>query len=273
MALRFKELEMEKQEVNSKKYYTIDVLHILKYLWKNVWIILLAAAIAAGAGFCYAEFLVDDIYSSTILLYVNNKSISLGNASFSISSSEITAAQSLVKTYGVILNNRTTLERIKDTVDDNTSREYSIKELSEMIESGSTNDTEIMYVKVTSNNAEDAALIADCITDILPERIDDIIEGATMKPVDYAVVDDKADGPSVMKYTAIALMIGAVISMVVISIISMFDDRIHDEEYIIQTYEYPILAKIPNLINVDGKKHGYYYETRSKDEANVSDKN
>lgn len=263
---------MEKND-NSKKYYTIDILHILKSLWKNVWIILLAAAIAAGAGFCYAEFLVDKTYSSTIMLYVNNKSFSLGNTSFNISSSDITASQSLVKTYGVILNNRTTLDSVKREIDGETSREYSVKELSNMIESGSMNGTEIMYVKVTANNAKDAALIASCITEILPIRISDIIDDATMEPVDYAVVDDKADGPNVVKYTAVGLILGMLAAIVMIGIFAMLDDRIHDEEYIIQTYEYPILAKIPNLINVDGKKHGYYYETRSKDEANVSDKN
>lgn len=263
---------MEKND-NSKKYYTIDILHILKSLWRNVWIILLAVAIAAGAGFCYAEFFVDDTYSSTILLYVNNKSFSLGNTSFNISSSDITASQSLVKTYGIILNNRTTLESVKYDIDNQTSRKYSVKELSKMIESGSTNNTEIMYVKVTSTNAKDAKIIADSITEILPIRINTIIKDATMVPVDEAAIDDKADGPSVVKYTAVGLILGMLAAVVIIGIFAMLDDRIHDEEYIIQTYEYPILAKIPNLINADGKKHGYYYETRSKDEANVSDKN
>ena len=263
---------MEKND-NSKKYYTIDVLHILKSLWKNAWIILLAAAIAAGAGFCYAEFFVEQTYSSTIMLYVNNKSFSLGNTSFNISSSDITASQSLVKTYGVILNNRTTLESVKYAVDGETSREYSVRELSKMIESGSMNDTEIMYVKVTANNAKDAALIASCITDVLPSRIKTIIDGATMEPVDYAVVDDKADGPSVMKYTAVGLAIGMIISMLIIAIVSMLDDRIHDEDYIIQTYDYPILAKIPNLVNTEGKKHGYYYETKPQGTSDASNEN
>lgn len=263
---------MEKND-NSKKYYTIDVLHILKSLWKNAWIILLAAAIAAGAGFCYAEFFVEQTYSSTIMLYVNNKSFSLGNTSFNISSSDITASQSLVKTYGVILNNRTTLERVKYEVDGETSREYSVRELSKMIESGSMNDTEIMYVKVTANNAKDAKIIADSITNILPSRISSIIKDATMEPVDYAVVDDKADGPSVMKYTAVGLAIGMIISMLIIAIVAMLDDRIHDEDYIIQTYDYPILAKIPNLVNTEGKKHGYYYETKPQGTSDASNEN
>ena len=41
----------------------------------------------------------------------------------------------------------------------------------------------------------------------------------------------------------------------------MLDKTIHDEEYVLQTFGYPILAKIPNLVDTDGSKHYYrhYY--------------
>ena len=58
-------------------------------------------------------------------------------------------------------------------------------------------------------------------------------------------------------------MLGTILSTLVLAIIAMMDDRIHDEDYIIETYEYPILAKIPDLVNTDGKKYSYYYESKS----------
>ena len=100
------------QENNSKEYYAIDLLHIVKTLLRRMWILVLAGVVAAAAGFAYSSFLIAPTYSSSIMLYVNNSSFSLGNTNFSITASEITAAQSLVKTYGEILNNRTTLERV-----------------------------------------------------------------------------------------------------------------------------------------------------------------
>lgn len=250
---------MEKQDVNAKKYYTIDLLHILKFLWKKVWIILLSAVLAATAGFSISKFLIKETYASSIMLYVNNSSFSLGNTSFSISSSEITAAQSLVKTYGEILDNRTTLERVIEKAD----VDYSAQTLSKMIESGSSNDTEIMYVKVTANDPYEAATIANCIAEVLPVRISEIIDGASMEVVDSAVPNLQKVAPSVTKYTAVGLLLGTILSTLVLAIIAMMDDRIHDEDYIIETYEYPILAKIPDLVNTDGKKYSYYYESKS----------
>ena len=254
---------MEKQDVNAKSYYTIDLVHIFKFLWKKIWVILLAAIITATAGFGISAFLIEETYSSSILLYVNNSSFSLGNTSFSISSSEITAAQSLVKTYGEILDNRTTLERVIDKAKVN----YTAKELSKMIETGASNDTEIMYVKVTTNDPYEAAKIANCIAEVLPVRIAEIIDGATMEVVDSAVPNLQKVGPSITKYTAIGLLLGALITTVVLAVIAMTDDRIHDEDYIIETYEYPILAKIPDLVNTEGKKYSYYYESKSHHKA------
>lgn len=268
---------MEKQDVNAKSYYTIDLLHIFKFLWQKIWIIMIAAVLCASAGFGISKFLIEETYSSTILLYVNNNAISVGNVGINFSSSQLTAAQSLVKTYGVILDNRTTLERVREGVKGKVSTDYDVEALSDMIESGSANDTEVMYVKVTCNNAVDAMHIANCIADVLPVIIGDktegIIQGATMKVVDYAVVDEVKDGPSVTKYTAVGLILGALIATVVLAIIAMTDDRIHDEDYIIETYEYPILAKIPDLVNTEGKKYSYYYESKSrhnKEENNVN---
>lgn len=249
---------MAKTEDKSKKYYTIDIFHILKMLWKKMWIIVLAGLICATAGFAVARFLIKPTYSSTVKLYVNNSSINVG--SFNITASEITASQSLVKTYGEILDSRTTLERvIKEAKVD-----YTYEELSSMITYGSANGTEIMYVTVTSNDPYEADKIADCIKMILPIRIDEIIDGATMETVDDPVPNPHKVAPSITKYTAIGLMLGLFFSVVVVAIIAIADDRIHDEEYILENYEYPILAKIPNLVEGDSKKYGYYYQSKAQ---------
>ena len=36
------------------------------------------------------------------------------------------------------------------------------------------------------------------------------------------------------------------------------DDAVHDEEYVLRTYDYPILGKVPDLLNTGNKSYGYY---------------
>ena len=51
-----------------------------------------------------------------------------------------------------------------------------------------------------------------------------------------------------------------IIMAIFVIILALLDDTIHDEEYILKNYDYPILARIPDLVNSGGKKYGYYYK-------------
>ena len=221
---------MKKNYKAAREYYTIDLLHIVKTLWQKIWLIVLSGVIAAGIGFSVSAFMIEPEYSASIMLYINNSSFSLGNTSFSISSSEITAAQSLVKTYGEILNNRTTLERVIEKAD----VPYTYKQLKSKIQSGQSNNTEIMRVDVTTNDPYEAAKIANCIAEVLPVRISEIIDGASMEVVDAAVPNLEKVSPSITQYTAIGLILGVFISVCVFAVGALMDDTIHDEEYILQ---------------------------------------
>ena len=251
---------MDKKENNAKAYYTIDLLHILKALWRKAWLIAVVGLITAVAGFCISAFLIAPKYSSSIMLYVNNSSFSLGSTSFSISSSEITAAQSLVKTYGEILNNRTTLERVIEKAEVG----YSYKDLSSMITAAPSNDTEIMKVTVTTEDPDEAAKIANCIAEVLPVRISEIIDGASMEVVDSAIANRQKISPSITQYTAVGLVLGVLAAVIGVCIAAMLDNTIHDEEYVLQTYNYPILAKVPNLLSSGTRQYGYYSQSSQK---------
>ena len=251
---------MERNEqFNNAEYYTIDLMHIAKALIHRSWVMVLVGVLTAVLGFSIAAFAIAPKYSSSVMLYVNNSSFSLGNTSFSISSSEITAAQSLVKTYGEILNNRTTLERVIEKAEVS----YTYKELSKCITAVPSNDTEIMKVTVTTKDPFEAARIANCIAEVLLVRISEIIDGASMEVVDSAVANLEKVAPSITRYTATGLLIGILLSALALVIIAMMDDTVHDEEYVLRTYDYPILAKVPNLLGHSSKEYKYrYYSTR-----------
>ena len=240
--------------IGNEEYYTIDVLNILKFVLQRFWVIVVSGILAAALAFGISAFVIAPQYSSSIMLYVNNSSFSLGNTNFSISSSEITAAQNLVKTYGEILNSRTTLERVIEK----SGVEYDYKQLADMIDAAPSNGTEIMRVTVTAENPYEASKIANCIAEVLPIRISEIVDGASMEVVDSAVPNLEKISPSITKYTAVGLILGVLLSFLVLAIFAMMDNTIHDEEYVLKTYNYPILAKVPNLINPANRQRGYY---------------
>ena len=258
-------------KINSENY-AIDVLQILKALWQKAWLIVICAILAAGVGFSYARFFITPTYSSSILLYVNNSSISLGSMSFDLSASDINASRSLVDTYTELLKNRTTLERVIAK----TGVPYSYRHLNGMIVAAPSNETEIMKITVTSTDPYEAANIANGIAEVLPERISEIIDGATMEVVDSAIpILDKV-APSITRYTALGLFLGIFASAGLIAVGSIMDDTIHDEEFVLQNFECPILAKIPNLLETGNKRYGYkrygYYYKYKQEKKDLNEK-
>lgn len=260
---------MEKQDKNRKEYYSIDVLHVVKSLWRRAWLIALCGLLAAAVGFSISAFLITPTYSSSIKLYVNNSSFSLGNTDFSISSSELTAAQNLVRTYGEILDSRSTLERVIDKAD----VDYTWKQLSGAISYAPANETEIMRVTVTTTDPYEASLIANTIAEILPIRISEIIDGATMEVVDSAVPELEKVAPSITIYTAIGLLLGVFLAMIVLVVLAMLDDTIHDSDYVLNTYDYPILGKVPNLVHSGNKSYGYYSQKKKNGSSEADTEN
>lgn len=231
----------------------IDLLALARALWHRAWAIILAMLIGGAAMFSYAAFLVTPLYQAKALMYVNSSSLSVGNTKLSISQAELSAAQSLVDTYIVILNSRTTLNDVIKEAE----VPYTYEELSSMISAEAVNATEVFEVVVTDANPQEAEKIANAIADILPNKIAAIVEGSSARIVDYAVVPSQKSSPNITKLTAMGLLLGFVLSAGAIIVLELMDETIHDEDYLIQNFDLPVLAAIPDMMN-SGKDKGYY---------------
>lgn len=233
----------------------IDLLRLIRALWKKAWAIILVAVIFATVMLGYTVTFVKPLYKAEVLMYVNSSSVSLGGTKVSISQSELTAAKTLVDTYIVIMQTRATLEEVIEKAE----LSYTYEELKEMVEASAVNDTEIFSIEVTSTSPAEAELIANTVAEILPEKISSVVEGSSARIVDYAVTPQKKDSPSLTKNAAIGAILGFVFSCGVVVVLELMDDKIHDSDYLIQTYDIPVLAVIPDLLST--KNSGGYYRS------------
>lgn len=225
--------------------YEIDLLRLAGVLWQHIVIIIVTTVLAAGIGFGCARYLVTPMYEAKALMYVNNSSISLGGGALTFSTGELSAAKSLVDMYAVILKTRTTL----NTVIQRSGVDYTYEEISKMVSAASENGTQIFSITVKSSDPQEAALIANTVTEVLPNKISDTVEGSRVNVVDRAVVPRHRVSPSYTKWTAIAGLLGLVVCCGVVLLVDMMDDIIRDEEYLTQNYNLPILGSIPDLMS------------------------
>ena len=170
----------------------IDLSRLFGALIKRAWLIGVVAVLCAVLTLVGTVLFVAPEYESSTMFYVNNSSLSLGDMDVSISTGDISASKSLVKTYIVILTARETLNDVIDYA--GVDRTYS--EVKRMIQAEAVDSTEVFRVTVTSEDPVEAEQIADAIAYILPKRISKIIQGTTATVVDSAILPLGASSPN-----------------------------------------------------------------------------
>lgn len=243
----------------NQKVVEIDLKRLVRVLWRQLWIIVIIAALMAALAFSYAWFLVAPQYSANVSLYVNNNQVK--NPAYT--SSQIAAAQNLASTYMVILESRSVL----DEVAAQSGLPYTYNQLKNMISATAVNETEIFRVDVVCGDYKHAALIANTISDVLPEKIADIVYGSSMCVVDPAVENKAQISPNYERYTILGALLGAVLAAVLIIVMDMMDTSINSEEYLAVAYqEFPLLAVIPDaqVTGNSGHYKGYYEAAPNK---------
>ena len=223
----------------------IDLLRMAQVLWKKAVGIVIAGVLAAAAALGYTAFFVTPLYKAEALMYVNSNNISVGSTKVSISQAELSAAQTLVDTYIVILNTRATLSEVIAQ----TKVNYTYEQLKKMISAQSVNSTEVFSITVTSPDPKEAEVLANAIAQILPQKIASIVEGSSARIVDYAVEPSEKASPSLRGNMLLGFVIGVIGACAVVVIRELMDDLIHDSDYLIQTYDIPVLAVIPDLLS------------------------
>lgn len=251
-----------KADAEKKDYAELDLFRLAKALWHRAWAIVLTMLLGGTAAFLCTYFLMTPLYKSSALMYVNNSSLTVGSTSVSLA--DLSASKTLVDTYIVILETRLTLNEVIRQAE----LSYSYEELRDMITAAPVNSTEIFEISVTSPSPAEAERIANTIAKVLPEKISEIVDGSSVRTVDFAVQPTHKNSPSITKNVALGLAAGMALSCIVIILLELLDEQIRDEAYLTRTYDLPILAEIPDLLKPsESSKYGYgsYYAAARKE--------
>lgn len=235
----------------------IDLKRLLTALWSKAWILLLVSALIAALSYGYARFFITQTYAATTRLYVNNNYVD----SPGFSSSQITAAQDLANTYMVILESRNVLDKVRER----TNLDYTYSKLKNMISTYAVDNTEVFEVKVTCSDYRHAAIIANAVADVLPDKIATVVEGSSVRVVDYAVENPNPVGPNYRVALLQGAAVGFALCAMVITILELLDTTIYSEEHLTQTYgNLPLLTVIPGVGSTRSGYYKGYYEMPHK---------
>ena len=245
--------------------FEIDLKRIAERLLNRLWLIVVMSVVGAVFAFGFTYYFVTPQYQSAAMFYVNNGKVSLGDTTISLSASDISASRGLVDTHIAILKARTTLIDIIDRA----GVSKTPAELRRMISAAPVNSTEIFEVVVTGSDPYEAERIASAIVDVLPKRIETIVEGSSAKVVDTAIVPTTPSSPSYSKNVVVGFVLFMLATSAAIILKILFDTTIRTEESVAQLTSYPVLAAVPDmLVPSKGKyytKNKYYPYDKGKE--------
>ena len=220
--------------MENEGYETIDLLEVLNAVRQHLLAVILATVILAAAGFGVSKFLITPQYEASALMIVNTRQDITSN----VTSDQINSATKLVSTYSIIIKSDTVLQQVID----NLGLSLTYEKLAERVTVSAVDDTQVMKVTVKSDNPEWARQVCEQITVVSP---DVILEAGSVKVISNAAINPAPVSPNVGRNTMLGGVLGLVISVGIILLTVLLDNKIHTEDDVAKYLDLAVVGVIP----------------------------
>ncbi|MCC8075953.1 MAG: hypothetical protein LIO95_08460 [Clostridiales bacterium] len=238
----------------------IDLLALLSACWKQAWLIILAALIGGSLAYAGTKYFVTPTYRTYFSAYVNN-SVEVGTST-TITSSDLSASQSLADTAAGVIESATVLEAAAEQA--GVGEEYDA-DVSTSVDS----ESGIITVYVVTTDPQMSASYARAIADVAAEETSRIVEGSSMQIIDQPKIPTSIYSPSYTRNTMMGLLLGAFLVCAIVVLQELLNDRIQDQAELEARYGISVLGAIPDWSSM-GKNQNYsYYYSQEKEKAEV----
>ena len=218
----------------------IDVLQLVKVLWKRKWIIVLAALVAGVVSFAYISFVIKPQYTSTTRIYVVNRNQADKPG---LSNQDLQAGAYLVKDYREIILSQDVLEKVvadqKLTMD--------AKTLGKKVSVTVPTDTRIVSISVRDGNPEEASRIANALREVAAQKIISITRVSDVTTLDEARPATSPSSPNIRRNTMMSVIVVTGLVILVVLLVELLDDRVKRPEDIEEVMQLSLLGVVPNL--------------------------
>ena len=226
--------------MKEKDKIEIDVLQMLKVLWKRKLIIVLAAIITGGIAFGYSSFVVKPEYTSTTRIYVVNRN--QGDKP-GLTNQDLQAGSYLVKDYREIILSQDVLEKV--VAEQNLN--IDAKTLARKVRVTVPADTRIVSISVRDGVPEEASRIANALREVAAEKIIAVTRVSDVTTLEEARPALSPSSPNIRRNTILGVGAGAGLVIFVVLLVELLDDRVKRPENNEEIMHISLLGVIPNL--------------------------
>ncbi|MFQ9717011.1 MAG: YveK family protein [Blautia sp.] len=228
---------------NFNEEVEIDLIDLLLYLKRKVWLILLGLLIGVLLSGLYTFKIVDPMYSASSMIYMRGA----GNSITSIQDLQIGAE--LTNDYEVIFTSRPILQEVIDEL----KLDMSYKELQSRVELSNPTDTRILKVELKDKDPKKASEIVNTLVQVSMDSVKEI-DAKEPYLIEEAVEDNSPVSPSIPKNLALGALAGVALVGAILVIRYVANDRVCGEEDVTKALGIPVFCMIPENDSMSFKK-------------------
>lgn len=218
----------------------IDVLSLVKTLWRRKFLIIVTAFAMAIVALGYSTFIIKPNYTSTTRIYVVNRQ---ANENSTLTNQDLQAGTYLVKDYKEIILSQDVLAKVIDDLKLNVQPSALAKKINVTVPT----DTRIVSIAVSDGDAREAARIANSLRQVAAEKIIAVTKVSDVTTLEEAEVPNSPSSPNIRRNTLIGFLAGGVLISVVILVVEVLDDRVKKPEDVEEALGITLLGVVPNM--------------------------
>ena len=218
----------------------IDVLSLIKTVWKRKFIILLIALVAAVLALGYSLFIAKPSYQSTTRNYVVNRQQTDNNT---LTNQDLQAGSYLVKDYKEIILSQDVLS----TVISELKLPGTTAELSKSVSVSVPTDTRIVSITVKNSDPNQASRIANALREVAAEKIIAVTKVSDVTTLEEAEVPKSPSSPNIRRNVMLSFFAGVIVMVIIVVFVEVLDDRVKKPEDIEEVMGLSLLGVVPDM--------------------------
>ncbi len=226
-----------------KKGIRIDLVRLMIYILKRIWLVILCMVIAAGFMYWKGNRNIVDTYTASGTMYVNNSNPNMINYQYA-SSSDITSAVMLIDTYAVVVRSN----RVMDRVAEQLSTKYpgiAPGFIASSVSMAPVGETGVVRVSCTTVNPQMSMDFCNAILDVAPTAIQDVVGAGNAQVIDFASLPMGPNGRSTFRNVLIGAVAGGGVAAAALAVLFLLRQRVEDSGELTDNYTPPVLSEVP----------------------------
>ena len=246
---------MNSKVENNEDFFDIDLCRLINAVFTRIKIIISFAIAFGVSAFLLSNFVITPKYAATITMCVNNNKTM---ASDTLDFNDVNAGIALVPTISNLIQSYNVVDEVAAKTQE---LGYVSDDILAMMSISNIDETQILALSIINTNPEHANIIANAFADVIPGKINDLMEGSSVKIVDESVIPEQAVSPNIIKYLALGIVFGGFVGVLLAILLELLDTTIKNEDELINLYpNLPVLGVIPEF----GVYEEKYYSDNSK---------